>query len=82
MQNAYQLFSCLAALWDHFEYNSYILTYIDRFTRRPEAQPISEITAKSIAQAFVYTWISLFRVPSSMTTYKDNNLSQHSGHHS
>ena len=46
----------------------YLLTCVDRFTRWPEAIPLTDITAKSVARAFIFGWIARFGVTSTVIT--------------
>eukprot|EP00731_Ephydatia_muelleri_P009752 Em0005g338a len=47
---------------------TYLVTCVDRFSRWPEAIPLSQITADAVAQAFLHGWISCFGVPSTIIT--------------
>ena len=48
--------------------HSYVLTCVDRFTRWPEAVPLTNIEAETVAKAFIAGWISRFGSPATVTT--------------
>ena len=47
--------------------HTHILTIMDRSTRWPEAVPISDTSARAVAEAFLQTWVARFGVPSTLT---------------
>ena len=48
--------------------HTYLLTCVDRFSRWSEAIPLTNISAETVAQAFISGWISRFGIPSSIVT--------------
>lgn len=46
----------------------YCLTCIDRFTRWPDAIPIENQKAETVARAFYSNWIARFGIPLRVTT--------------
>ena len=51
---------------------SYLLTCVDRFTRWPEAIPLLDITASTVAHAFITGSITRFGAPSTITIDSSN----------
>ena len=52
----------------------YILTIIDRYSRFVSAIPLQEITAITVSNALVTNRVSIFGVPSSVTTDRGSNF--------
>lgn len=46
----------------------YVVTMVDRFTRWPEAIPIKDLSAETVANAFYANWIARFGSPKIVTT--------------
>ncbi|KAL7289137.1 hypothetical protein TKK_0017082 [Trichogramma kaykai] len=47
---------------------SYVLTMIDRYSRWPEAVPLQDMNAHTVARAFVDTWVSRYGAPETITS--------------
>lgn len=55
----------------------YLLTMIDRHTRRPEAVPLKDISGETVAKAITSTWIASFGTPKTITTNQDRKFESH-----
>nr|CAX83701.1 pol polyprotei [Schistosoma japonicum] len=47
---------------------TYLFTCIDKFTRFPIAVPITNITAETVAKAFMQNWVTIFGTPITIAT--------------
>ena len=56
---------------------TYLLTYIDYFTRWPEAISLKDISAESLVQALISGWITHYGVPTTITTDRGRQFESH-----
>ena len=56
---------------------TYLLTIIDRYTRWPEAIPLTKATAESCARALVRNWIARFGRPDDITSDRGSQFTSH-----
>lgn len=52
----------------------YLLTCVDRYTRWPETISLADITAETVARAFVDVWVAPFGRPSTVTTDRNRQF--------
>ena len=50
---------------------------VDRFTRWPEAIPMSDATVKTCARAFLFNWVARFRVPADISADRGPQFTAH-----
>ena len=57
---------------------TYSLTCVDRFTRWPIAVPLSDTSTETVGRKLMYSWISMFGVPPTITTDRGSLFSSSS----
>ena len=56
---------------------TYLLTCVDCFTPWSEAIPIADVTAETVANASVASWVAQFGVPSVIRTHRGGQFQSH-----
>ncbi len=56
---------------------TYLFTCVDRYTRWPEAIPMTDATAESCASALLNGWVSRFGVPTTITSDQGQQFESH-----
>ena len=56
---------------------SYLMTFINRFTRHVEVAPLKGTSAKECADAFLHTWVARFGCPTELTCDRGVQFTSH-----
>ena len=56
---------------------THLMTVVDRFSRWPEALPLTDTSAPSCAQALIFHWIARFGVPLDITSDRGSQFTSH-----
>lgn len=57
--------------------NRYLLTMVDRYSRWPEAVPLTDMLAETVAKVFCNTWVARFGVPETISTDQGRQFESH-----
>lgn len=56
---------------------THLLTCVDRYSRWPEAIPVQNTSAETVAKAFIFHWVARFGAPQTLTSDRGRQFDSH-----